>query len=47
VSVEKLEIWLGVKLKYAFQTGVTPIRDRLTLLAKRTSSFIRYQEDRK
>jgi four helix bundle protein len=38
---------LGVELKYASQTEVTPVRDRLTLLAKRTSSFIRYQEDRR
>ena len=40
-------LYLGVELKYASQTEVTPVRDRLTLLAKRTSSFIRYQEDRK
>ena len=37
-------LYLGVELKYASQTEVTPVRDRLTLLAKRTSSFIRYQE---
>ena len=40
-------LYLGVELKYASQTEVIPIRDRLTLLAKRISSFIRYQEDRK
>jgi len=40
-------LYLGVELKYASQTEVTPVRDRLTLLAKRTSSFIRYQEDRR
>jgi hypothetical protein len=34
-------------LKYASQTEVSRVRDRLTLLAKRTSSFIRYQEDRR
>ena len=38
---------LGAELKYTSQTEVTPVRDRLTLLAKRTSSFIRYQEDRR
>jgi four helix bundle protein len=37
-------LYLGVELKYASQTEVTRVRDRLTLLAKRTSSFIRYQE---
>jgi four helix bundle protein len=40
-------LYLGVELKYASQTEVTPVRDRLTLLAKRTSTFIRYQEDRR
>jgi four helix bundle protein len=40
-------LYLGVELKYASQTQVTPVRDRLTMLAKRTSSFIRYQENRK
>jgi four helix bundle protein len=40
-------LYLGVELKYASQTEVTAVRDRLTLLAKRTSSFIRYQEDRR
>jgi four helix bundle protein len=38
---------LGIELKYASQTEVTPVRERLTLLAKRISSFIRYQEDRR
>src|SRR5689334_2136170 len=31
----------GAELKYTSQAEVTPLRDRLTLLAKRTSSFIR------
>jgi four helix bundle protein len=37
-------LYLGVELKYASQTEVVALRDRLTMLAKRTSSFIRYQE---
>jgi len=38
---------LAVELKYASQEQVMHVRDRLTMMAKRTSSFIRYQEDRK
>ena len=38
---------VGAELKYTSQTEVTPVRDRLTLLGKRTCSFIRYQEDRR
>jgi hypothetical protein len=40
-------LYLGVELKYASQADVALVRDRLTLLAKRTSSFIRDQEDRR
>jgi hypothetical protein len=39
-------LYLGVELKYASHIEVAPVRDRLTLLG-RTSSFIRYQEDRR
>lgn len=34
------------ELKYASQAQGMPVRDRLTRVAKRTSSFIRYQEGR-
>ena len=40
-------LYLGVRLKYVAPTRVVPVRDRLTTLAKRTSSFIRYQGNRK
>jgi four helix bundle protein len=40
-------LYLGAELKYASQTEVVALRDRLTMLAKRTSSFIRYQEGNK
>jgi four helix bundle protein len=37
-------LYLGVELKYAAPTQITPVRERLTTLAKRTSSFIRYKK---
>jgi four helix bundle protein len=40
-------LYLGSELKYTPQTEVLPVRDRLTMLAKRISSFIRYQQSNK
>ncbi len=47
-SVYELDtlLYLAVELTYAAQAEAAPIRDSLTSLAKRTSSFIRYQETR-
>jgi four helix bundle protein len=37
---------LAVELKYASRAQVVRVRDPLTMLARRTSSFIKYQEGR-
>ena len=37
---------LAVELGYASQSQAMPLRERLTTLTKRTSSFIHYQENR-
>jgi four helix bundle protein len=37
-------LYLAVELKYASQEQVMHVRDQLTMMAKRTSSFIRYQK---
>ena len=39
-------LYLSAELEYSPQDMIVPLRERLTSLAKRTSSFIRYQESR-
>ena len=40
-------VYLSAELGYSSENMVTSLRERLTALAKRTSSFIRYQEGRR
>jgi len=39
-------VYLSAQLEYSSKDGVAELREKLTTLAKRTSSFIRYQESR-
>ncbi len=39
-------LYLSAELEYSSKDGVAELRERLTSLAKRTSSFIRYQGSR-